>query len=412
MKKILYIFTTRQSVEKIENSFIDSDEYQADVFLKKEWEEDYVLFVSRRAKEIKNNKYIIGAVGLTPTSAVIAALVNEAAGSRGAHVTSVLNAQNKFASRKIQLQAAPESVPYFALLNKQVQKEKCCPGFVKPVHASTSFLANVVRTKAQLAEVVNVASRVLPKKNAFYTRLFMDGHRAQHQNNDQSAALLLESILPKVEQITVDGYVFNGAVSCIGATLSKFIPGTLSFDYFLYPRRYQPKMKNKIYRIVKKVIKAHGLDNTFFNIELRVNPRTYEVFIVEINPRISKQFVYMFKHVGGLNVYHAMAKIADGVDPRFRESRTKNRIAVNFVMRRKRDAVVVSSPKRNDILAIQKEFELSKITILAKKGKRLSEMNQDSFTYRYGFVDVVAKDVAEAKKVYAKIVRKLDIRFE
>ncbi len=77
-----------------------------------------------------------------------------------------------------------------------------------------------------------------------------------------------------------------------------------------------------------------GFNNGLFNIEFFYNPKTDDIKIIEINPRMASQLAYLYEAVDGVNPYRMALDLALGDAPRVERAATAYRHAASFALRK------------------------------------------------------------------------------
>ena len=204
--------------------------------------------------------------------------------------------------------------------------------------------------------------------------------------------------LARGREVTLEGYVYNGAVTVIGITDSVMYPGTNSFERFEYPSTLTEKRRDELDDVARSIAPALGLDAAFFNMEFVV-PAEGPVTIIEVNGRIASQFAPLIQATHGRSTYDALFALASGRDPAWRTSEPDG-VAVSYVLRVFRDAFVESIPDPEP-----------GIEILVRPGVRLSEQGaNDVESYRVAIVYGAGETRAEALELCRSRARRL--RFE
>jgi hypothetical protein len=320
---------------------------------------------------------------------VLAACVAKGRGLPGADPRTLLRAQHKAMFR-----AQTGGVEFVSCTLDDAKKRITLPAFVRPTKSVTSRFAERIDDAAQLDDYL---SRV-----ETHLDVFMSPFRAlwsRYGDDDPLAAhtLIAEEIV-EADQVTVEGFVHNGAITIMGTVDSIMIPGTRSFARFDYPSSLAV---TRLEDEARRVVKTMGLDNTQFNVELFTNGQ-----VIELNTRMSYQFSDMFEHVDGTNSYDILFDLARGHAPKF--ERRAQGYAGSFVLRVLKDAVV----KRIDVDAARRQFPDARIFIFVKEGMRLSDVAQDAQSFRYGVVNVAARTFDDAKRRFEEIRDALSIEME
>jgi hypothetical protein len=324
-----------------------------------------------------------GVVGTKDRSALLAALLAERRGLPGPSPRAIVSSQHKPTSRAIQQRVAPEATPQFALLDGEPPFPP--PWWVKPVVGRLSQEARRADSVADLAGLAE--EREYRDEYADLAELAPDDVRG----------FLVEELVTG-DEVTLEGYVHEGRVTVIGVTDSVKYPGTNSFERFEYPSALSDDRLHELGRQAETLVRAHGLDACFFNIEFFV-PAGGPAKIVELNARIASQFSPLVEAVHGRSTYDMLFALACGQDPGW-DGSAPNGVAISYVVRVFEDAFVESVPEP------QQGLEL-----LVRSGALLSEQGtNDTASYRLAIFTEWAETREDAVRACRERARSL--RFE
>ena len=321
-----------------------------------------------------------GVVGTKDRSALLAALVAERRGLPGPAHRAIVSCQHKPTSRGIQQRVAPEATPLFALRDGEPPFPP--PWWVKPV---VGRLSQEARRADSLAELSALSEE--------------SEYRAQYADlaglpSEVVRGFLVEELLAG-DEVTLEGYVHDGRVTVIGFTDSAKYPGTSSFERFEYPSALPDERLRELGRLADVLVRAHGLDACFFNIEFFV-PAEGAAKIVELNARIASQFSPLVEAVHGRSTYDVLFALACGDDPGWDGSSPRG-VAISYVVRLFEDAVVESLPEPEEGLEI-----------LVRPGALLSEQGtNDTASYRLAIFTEWAETREEARRQCLERARSL-----
>jgi biotin carboxylase len=315
-----------------------------------------------------------GVVATKDRSALLAALIAERAGLASPTPQALLNCQYKPASRLLQREAVPEAVPKFAYFEGPAAEVPFpFPFFVKP---AVGRLSENARRVDELAQFRAMREDGYPDRYAPIALLAGLPPRAVH-------GFLAEELL-EGDEVTLEGYSYNGDVVTIGVTDSVKYSGTNSFERFEYPSRFGPDRHAELVELADRLVPALGFDNGFFNIELFV-PERGPVRLIEVNGRIASQFAPLVRALHGRSTYEALFRLACGEDPTWRPD-TPEGVAISYCLRTFEDAYVQRVPEPEDGLEI-----------LVRPGRRLAEQGtNDSQSYRLAIFYEVGETREEA----------------
>lgn len=340
-----------------------------------------------------------------------AAVIAREFGLLGPEVESVLRSQHKYYARIDQQQYVPEAVPNFVLVDPREAIEKQdllpYPFFIKPVKSSFSIGARPIRNKQELVRVLADLRKLLSKQELFNQLL------AGYTNSNLDAnGLIAETHLEGI-QTTLEGWVCRGNVQFAGLVDSVMFPGTISFKRFEYPSALSETVQERMKDIACRYIKGIGLDNLFFNIEFMYDPATDGLYIIEMNPRMVSQFADLYEKVHGINTYQLLIDLVLNQEPVFEKNRGgQYACAASCVLRIFEDQLVKKVPSPKVINKLSKEFPQARFELCAAQGKKLSQVRQDGYSFRYGLVHLGAQGHQQLLKNFEQCKKMLDFSFE
>jgi biotin carboxylase len=293
-------------------------------------------------------------------SALLAAILAERRGLPGPSPQAMFRCQHKPTSRAVQQRVVPEATPPFALVEENGVPPLPLPFVVKPVVGRLS--QNVFRIDDEEALLtLHELDR--------YTGRYAEIAALAGADTASVHGFLAEAPLSGLE-VTLEGYVHDGAVTTIGITDSIKYPGTLSFERFDYPTALPAERRAELAAVAARVLPALGFDAGFFNVEFFV-PRDGAAQIIEVNGRIASQFAPLMLGVHGRSSYDALFELALGRDPRWDEGEPSC-VGVSYCLRVFEDAYVEAVPDPEPDLEV-----------LVRPGVLLSEQGaNDAQSYR------------------------------
>jgi biotin carboxylase len=333
----------------------------------------------------------------------LASIVAARMGLPGTAPRNNLLCQHKLHSRIAQKIAVPEAVPEFTMLHAGGPQPRY-PCFVKPVKSFFSIGACRVDNAGQLERAR--ASATLPDSFFAPFRTLYEHHVGEPFGD---GSVLAEGLLEGL-QFTVEGFAFAGEVEVIAIVDSVMFPGTVSFRRFDYPSRLPDSVQARAARLAARVMRAIGFSHGQFNIELMYDAARDTLSIIEINPRMASQFADMYEKVDGWSSYEGLVDLALGRRPRPLRRAGRHGVAVSHVLRRFDDAFVEAVADAREIREIERRHPDVRVEILCTPGMRLSQEMQDGASYRYGIVNVGARDWNHVDEVIADCVSRLGFR--
>ncbi len=417
-KKILYLCDA-SDLEVVEKSFSENPAYDLTVETSERIMEygvkDYLLRTIELMKRYP--EMYDGVVGTHDSSAVFAAIICDQTGKRFASVDSVINCQNKYLSRRIQCKQIPEHTPRFCLALELLNDPELLdsPFFIKPSRANISFGSHIIDSLDELIHYIGLESNEIVRQNSYFLEALSINPKYQSEANLSTCNNYLCEELISGEQITVDGYIFDGRVFIFGMTRAVFHPDTHIFNRHEFPYSFGSNLDQRISGAVRRLIPALGLDNSFFNVELRADTEKQTFQIIEINSRIAFQFAKTIESVTGFDPLHLLLQVAVGEKPRFNNhgaSAGCYAYCFNFELHSFSDRKILKTPTQSGYEAIKLLYPDVVIRNLIQEGFNLSDYKHNPQSYRYCFLDIPGNSPDEILLTYERILGLLDYEFE
>ena len=345
--------------------------------------------------------------------AVIAAVVAERLGLPGVPPAAILTAQHKFYAREYSRSVAPEATPAYTVFSPYVEREEevkqAFPLFVKPVKATYSILAKRVENFAELKQHLTFK----PLETWILKKLIQPAEDLAQQYTQFSlnAHHILGEEVMQGMQVTVDGFVHNGAVTIMGVVDSVMYPGTNAFQRFEYPSSLPELVREKMGDIVTRIVKAFGLNQSLFNVEFFYNPETDDIKFIEMNPRMAYQFADLYEKVDGFNPYDILVDLTLGNTPQHRLRQGACNHAASFVLRAFPGSTLKSAPNAQHIAHIRQQYPDARIMVYLKKGSSLAREYKWLGSYRYAVFNLGAKTSQDLHQHYHQVRSQLPFVF-
>ncbi len=322
--------------------------------------------------------------------ALIAAVLAERLGLPGNDPRAIIASQHKHYSRMIQEKVVPEAVPRYIPIAFPLKKDQIIdlpyPFFVKPIKATYSVLAKVVRERSELDELLQFGYfeewiiRRLVKPFADIMPLYA-------RNAVDPSGMLAEEIMTG-DQINIDGYCYRGQAFFLGAIDEIMYPGTDAFMRFEYPSQLPPSIQERAQIITKKVLEAIHYEHGFFNIEFIYNKDNDQLRIIEINPRMASQLVNLYQRVDGYNPYDFLFELAVGDEPRVSSKYSSFRSAASFIFRKFYEPRTQGIPTSVQIQQALAPYPDANLMLYFKKGSQLKRELKWLGSYRYAVLNL------------------------
>ncbi|MBI1774431.1 MAG: ATP-grasp domain-containing protein [Proteobacteria bacterium] len=376
-------------------------------------------FLARATAEVRASPTpVAGIIGLDdfPPSLLVPMLCRRL-GLPANDLAAVLRCEHKWWSRLWQARAVPDAVPPFQLIDPRRPLEASAlaigfPFWLKPVKAYMSMFGFKITGETELRAAMEEAGAKLPSfVSSFDEILSLAPKRAKHDDVD-GTHLLAEGLMSG-HQCTLEGFVDRGRVVSLGVVDSIRFPNRVSFKRFDYPSRLPRRVQERMAEVVERFFTAIGYDNAQFNVEFFVERSSGRPLIIEANSRLSPQFADLFEKVDGVNTLQTLVELATGVPPAGGGRQGQFRMAASFVLRSFEDKLVRRVPEADDLARVVEAVPDALVRVLADTGDRLSTSpHQDSYSYRYGLVNVGADSEAELVAKYQRVRAMLPFEFE
>ena len=329
---------------------------------------------------------------------------------------SVLKCEHKFWSRLEQNKVIPRSVPMFAAFDpfdeKAYQKIEMIPPFwIKPIKSFRSFLAYKINSEHQFHEYMKEVQEHIDYMSEPFNYIFQN-YELPYEYASMRETMIAESPITG-HQCTVEGYVYDGEVVIYGIVDSVREEDRSSFARYEYPSSLPQEIQFRMADLARRAITQVGLNNSPFNIEFFYNSTVNQIFLLEINPRISQAHTDIFEKVHGVSHHSIMLNLALGRRPRALEYKGKHRIAGNFMLRIYESGRVTRVPNGDQLAGLQEKYPEMSLKLHVKEGMHLSELQgQDSYSYELANLFLGARNQDELVEKYDDCLSHLTFEFE
>lgn len=329
----------------------------------------------------------------------------------GPTLEGIMKCENKYWSRLEQQSAIPEHIPQFRVFDpfddEAYGKLELMPPFwVKPVKSFRSFLSYRVNDEQHFKEII----QEIRNKIGFMGKPFRYLMERYHMPDEivQTADMCIAESPLSGSQCTLEGYVFDGQVVVYGVVDSVREQDRSSFSRYEYPTSLPLEIQHRMIVVVRNTLQQIGLDNTAFNAEFFFDQTSDQVYLLEINPRVSQAHTDIFEKVHGVSHLQVMLSLALGRKPKVMEKHGKFNIAGHFMLRVFEPGTVLSVPGHEEVEQLTKRYPGTHIKIPVKPGQHLGDLQgQDSYSYEIANILVGGRDQAEILDKYHECVNAL-----
>ena len=417
MKKVLFVFPTMwDEIQLAACRDRFSDRFDVELGAPSDedcaWDFDILSYIEESARRYRGAIDGVSSSSDYPGATVAAALAARL-GLPGSAPADVIRCSHKFHSRAVQHAAAPEATAKYWLVNPRRLDDggpTTFPCFVKPVKGAFSVMSGKIRSRAELAAFLSrpAASEFLRSYVAIFNRLV-----AEFTDFEIDGSYFIAEELLKGRLVTLEGYSVAGDVELFGVVDSIRHKGTGSFSRFEYPSTLPAAVQDQMAEIAVRVVRAFGLANTMFNIEMMYDAATGRIAIVEVNPRMCGQFADLYEKVDGVDGYEVALALAVGEPPRLRRREGDYGAAASFPLRIFAPMHVTKAPGAREIAEARSRFPGTLIWTECRTGDDLSDFEsaEDGRSARYGVVNLGAPDRRQLLERREEVVRCLDYRF-
>ena len=348
---------------------------------------DPYLFAQTIAQTYSSGKtQIAGTLAITDEASVVSAYVSQFLNLSAPSPNSIFNAQNKYAFTQTVSRIAAHLLPPTKLIDATSQKVSLSyPIFIKPVYGVASQHAFTIASQKELHHVLSTHVYTNQTTYDWYDQFYK---RESPDHFSTSVSYLAQPLITG-KQYTVDGFVYQNAVTILGYTESILTPDAKSFARFDYPANLPWHQTDEIEAFLQIYVRKTHYNNAGFNLEFFITEQN-EVKIIEFNTRISSQFIPLFKSQYEMSVPMMMAQLACGTYPNITKKKIFN-CTSSLVYRESEDKNVLTVPTQDQIHTLYTSNpHLLHIDILVKEATKLSDYRQDSYSFRYAKVAIGA----------------------
>jgi hypothetical protein len=335
-------------------------------------------------------------------------------GLPGAPVEEVVKCEHKYWSRLVQ-QKVIDEYPRFGLVDPEHDRHPPdgvnYPLWVKPVKSFASMLAFGVTDQQEFTSALAQIRADTWVREPF--EALLDYVELPPEIAAVGGQLCLAEEAITGQQVTLEGYRYQGEVHIYGVVDSVRYENSPSFLRYQYPSSLPTEVSLRMAEIARKVITAIGLDGMPFNIEFFWEPDGDVIKLLEVNPRHSQSHAELFEQVDGVSSHQVMLRLALGRDPDLPRRQGPYPVAAKWFVRRFSDGIVRNPPTAEEIDRVQREIPGVSVELSVQAGDRLSELHrQDSYSYRLASVWVGAADEAELTTKFAQVVLALPFQID
>lgn len=336
----------------------------------------------------------------------------------GASLESVVRCEHKYWSRREQQKVIPENIPEFQALNPFADDplddlELSFPFWIKPVKSVESRLAMNVNNEDEFHRAIDTIREKIGRYGEPFNKVLPHVEMPEDIKGIDGLWCIVEKGIAAGSQCTLSGYVYNGHVHPYGIVDSINYTHVSSFFRYEYPSRLPERVKKRIHSLGSKVMQQIGYDNQAFNIEFFYDKSSDQLWLLEINPRISQSHAECYKRVDGMSNLQIVVDLGLGQNPDVPHRQGDAKVSAKGFFRHFCDGVVKKAPTKEEIEHVQEQVPDTIIFWDVPEGTRLSELpDQDSYSYRLGIVYLSADSREELMQKYIRVLEDLPYYIE
>lgn len=359
------------------------------------WEYDFNQLLSDALDELKEFDGSIDAiVGYWdfPTSALVP-LLRRHFDLPGPDLASVLKCEHKYWSRLEQQKVVPDCVPNVDIFDPFDPDPLSTidldyPFWIKPIKSHSSTLGFRIDDKASFDKVIPLIRDNVGRFSRPFAEVMEYADPPAEVAETKHKTFLAERIISNGNQCTLEAYVRDGKLvpnGIVDTIRHSKVRSVLS--RYLYPSRLPRDVQDRMLEITRRFIARIGFDNAPFNIEFFYDEDNDQIWLLEINSRLSRSHGALFQLVDGVTHLQTMVDLGIGIEPRMPHREGRYPYAAKHMIRVFQDGIVSKVPTEAEIRALEEELPGTTIEINVEKGMRLSELlHQDEFSYELGVI--------------------------
>ena len=331
-------------------------------------------------------------------SSVLAPILAREHGIASPSLESVLKCEHKFWSRLEQAASVPECVPEFVSFDPfgddplgQIGLE--FPFWIKPVKSHSSQLGFKIDSAEELDTALQeVREEIGSLGNPFDEALSLV--ELPPQVGDATGMTCLAEQIISGTQAAPEGTMFQGQFNAHGAfDMHKDATGQ-SFERLDYPASAVPEqVQQRMVEVSERFLRHIGFDNGCFNAEFMWDEPHDQLWLIEVNTRISQSHSDLFAKVDGMSNHQVAIEIALGEQPSMPRRQGQFAVATKFIITSHEDGVVTRVPSEAEIDALRERFPETHVQLAVEPGVRLGDLaHQDSYSFILAVVYLGADD--------------------
>jgi hypothetical protein len=331
-----------------------------------------------------------------------------------ATLEAVVACEHKHWSRLEQRAAVPEVVPEFAGFDPFDDDalagiDLAFPFWIKPVKSHSSQLGFKIEGPEDFHAAIPAIREGIRASGDPFNEVLAITDLPEGITADSGNTCLAEQIVSGA-QATVEGTMFAGEFGVHGVFDSPKDEKTGHFARYEYPATSLPdEVQQRMIDVCERYLRHIGYDNACWNIEFMWDEEADQLWLIEVNTRISQSHSDLFAKVDGMSNHEVAVAVALGSPPWMPSGRGNFEVAAKCFLwtEEMSDGIVRRVPSQTEIDQVLERFPETHVEIGVEEGDRLSELrDQSSYRYDLGFLFLGAQHRDDIVKNY-EICRKM-----
>jgi len=379
--------------------------------------------LEKARQELRELKQFTGSVDAIiahwdfPTSVLVPILCREY-DIPAAPLESVLICEHKYWSRLEQQKVVPEMVPDFCSVDpfaddplEQVTLDY--PFWLKPVKAFSSQLGFKVDNEEQFRAAIEETRQHIRHFGDPFNEALEHAELPAEIERANGNTCIAEQIIAGI-QGAPEGTRYRGEFNVHGVFDQPKDEGEEMWDRLEYPSSMPERIQRQMIDASRRFLEHIGYDNGCFNAEFMWDEEHDQLWLVEVNTRISQSHSEMFVMVDGMSNHEVAIDIALGQRPSMANRQGPYAVAAKcLIPHERKDGIVKRIPSLEELDALRERFPGTKVRLAVEPGTRLSELaNQDSFAYHIGSLYLGADSHEQIKERYHACLEALHFEIE
>ncbi len=256
---------------------------------------------------------------------------------------------------------------------------------MKPIKAHSSALGFKVEDAADFAEAIEEIREHIGEIGDPFNTVLQEVELPPELEGAGGNSCLAEQFVEGT-QVAPEGTMFRGEYHVHGVfDMHKDEAGT-SFSRLDYPASSVPEqVQQRMIDLTERYLRRVGYDNGCFNSEFMWDREQDQLWLIEVNTRISQSHSDLFAKVDGSSNHEVAIDIALGVTPRMPHREGEFATAAQCMLFHEEDAIVTRVPSEQDKAELARRWPGTLLTLQVAQGDRLADLpGQDSYRYILG----------------------------